>query len=222
MVNKITFTAFLIFYSLSTILAQVDFGVNIGNNFATQTFYDPQKPDYGQIQYDNLLGLNIGAWISKNVSQRSIVKANFNYQKLGYKEPVQTGNIHNGVLEDFHDLHLENRYNYLSLDLDYAYHFGKGKFKPFLIAGLRNGYLLSFDPNYKIDVLKDTYPYYLMNDFKKYVLGWKAGIGVKLKEVVALDFTFNRDITPVLKKANLETKNWFWSLNVYFSIGDLI
>jgi len=203
------------------IIAQVDYGVNIGNNIATQTFFDPTKPDDGEIQYDNLLGLNVGIWMNRYFSPSSVIKANLNYQKLGYKEPVQTGNVQNGALEDFHDLHLENRYNYLSFDLEYSYYLSKGKFKPFLLAGIRNSYFLSFNPNYKIDILEGSYPYYLIGDFKKFVFGWKAGVGVKLKEVVTLDFTFNRDLTPVIDKGTLETKNWFWSFNVYIGLRDL-
>jgi len=141
------------------------------------------------------------------------------FQQIGFKQPIQTGTI--GDPESFHDFFIEDRFNYASIDLEVLYHLTKKQTSLYIIGGVRNNYLLSHKPNYKIELIKDLYPFNQLNNFNRYVFGWKLGLGAKLNKSVDVDLTFNRDITPALDKPSLTAKNWFWSFNVYLSLKDL-
>lgn len=206
-------------HTCSFLSAQNDFGVIFGGNLATQTFYNPERPQDETTQYNNVLGFNSGIWFNQKIKSKFHLRLNLQYQQIGFKQPLQTGTI--GDPLSFQDIIIEDKFNYSSLDIDLIYYFKNKDVSPYIFAGLRNSYLLSHKASYDIMLIKDSYPFNELYDFRNFLLGYKAGLGLKLNQSIHCDISFNRDLTPALKKPSLIAKNWFWSLNFFVGLKDL-
>ena len=217
---KITF---LILMTLMAIAANAqkehDFGILVKGNLATQTTYDPTKPDDGTFQWDNLSTFGLGAYASRQV------KGNFNcivklvYLQKGFKERADYGIIGTPIFEKGT---FQNTFNYISIDLLGKFYLSKKSNRPYAYAGLQGSFLIST----KIE--SDIYPnneYYPLSEYGDYNINsnsWILGLGLEINKILSIEAEVNRDFTPVVNKDNLLIKNWLWSLSMQVSLYNIM
>lgn len=218
----------LIFMALAYLLAfdaiaqtEHDFGVLVRGNIATQTNFDPSKPDDGTFQWNSLTTFGIGAYASRQIKGRFHVCAKLMFLQKGFKELSQFGIVFTPIYDEYT---FQNRFNYISADLLGKYYFSMKNNRPYAHAGIQSSFLVSEK------VESDSYPFnevynYPISEYGNYKLNtfsWILGFGLEMNKTLSIEAEVNRDFTPVLKKDNLLVKNWLWSLSMQVSLYNIL
>ncbi len=99
------------------LLQNIDYGLVLETNLSSQTNTDPTKPDDGKFQWNSLNTFGVGMYASKQVYEHLHVTTALLFRQRGYKENAQTGVIFTPDPIPFSYPSLQNRFNYISLEM---------------------------------------------------------------------------------------------------------
>lgn len=217
---KKTLIIIFFFNSLIGITQDKNFGVIISINNCTHTNFNPAIPEDGQTQWNNLFTNGIGFFYNLTFTNKIGLTLECAYNKRGYTEEAQTGFIYEPINLNT----LQNSLSYASIVNSISYPiFSKNWIKIFPKIGLEFNYLLARNlESEKIEIISRYYPVAeYQNNWKKLNLNSSLGLNFLIDGKIALEPSFNRSITPLLKTENLIIKDWIWSLKAYFHLNKI-
>lgn len=225
--NKEKIIVTLVFLNLvwtKAYLQKFDFGLIVQTNISSQTNIDPTKPEDGQFQWNSLNTFGAGVYFSKQIFDKIYFSGNLIYNQKGYNEEAQTGILFTPEPIPFSYPSLQNRFNYISLEINSKYLRNKSKkIKISPIIGLSANTLLSRNlESERLYPVNEFYPVNLYKDnWKKFNFGYLIGLSLYQIQKYSLDFEFNRSISPLLSLDTLVVKDWTWSLKLNVSFQKL-
>ena len=203
-------------------LQNMDYGLLFETNLSSHTNINPTKPEDGQLQWNLLNTFGIGAYASKNFLNNINVTTALLFRQRGYNEEAQNGPI---TLPIISYPSLQNRFNYLSLDVKLKYlKNNRHKIAISPLIGISMNTLVSRNlESERIDEINDSYPVSeYQNNWKTLNLNYLIGFSVFQANRYSLDFSFARSITPLLSIETLVVKDWVWSMNLSISLQQLL
>lgn len=199
---------------------ELDYGVLVRGNIATQTNYDPSKPEDGTFQWNSLPTFGIGAYGTRQVKGRFHACAKMMYLQKGFKELTQFAIIGTPVYEE---PIFQNRFHFVSTDLLCKYYFSTKSIRPFAQAGIQGSFLVSESLESDSYPFNEFYNYPISEygNYKTFTNSWLLGVGLEMNKTLSIEAEVNRDFTPLVKKDNLVVKNWLWSLSMQVSLFNI-
>ncbi|MCF8248251.1 MAG: PorT family protein [Saprospiraceae bacterium] len=215
--------AFLTLINLVAIVAiaqkEHDFGILVRGNLATQTTYDPSKPEDGTFQWNNLSTFGIGAYASREIKGAFNLCTKLMYLQKGFREFADYGIVGTPIFEKGT---FQNTFNYISIDLLGKFYLSKKSNRPYAYAGLQGSFLISTKIESDIYPNNEFYPLSEYGDYNFNSNSWILGLGLDINRILSIDAEVNRDFTPVVKKDDLLIKNWLWSLSMQVSLYNIL
>ncbi|MEM7659158.1 MAG: outer membrane beta-barrel protein, partial [Bacteroidota bacterium] len=199
---------------------EIRYGVAFQQNFAAQINYNPLIPQDGRFQWNSLHTYGLGAFYERSLSPKWSVELYAAYQLKGYREIAQLAEV--GIPNSFRENEFHNRFRYLSVRVHPTYYLSHSHlFRPYLSAGLQGDFLLNYD------LASDRYPinlFYPVNeygDFRRWSIGYVLRAGVLLNNLLALEWSFQHDLTSILDKENLRVWNWVPGINFRLNVQEI-
>lgn len=211
----------LLFATSNCFLQNIDYGLAIETNLATHTNTNPQVKDDGTFQWSYLNTYGIGLYGSKQLLKNVNVMATMMFRQRGYTNEAQTAVI--GFPVNYHTL--QDRFNFISLDFKCNYiKDTRRNLKVSPLLGFGVNYLLGTKlESIRIPDIEESYPFNeYPGNWKKLNINYKIGVSIFQLHKYSLDIELNRSITPLLKTANLVSKDFVWTIRMNFSIPNLI
>lgn len=223
MTKKTSTSIFILLFSLAAYAQKLDYGVLLQYNMASHTNFNPEIPEDGRFQWDNLNTIGIGVYLKKQHKSRLQSEIGLLYQRKGYVEIAQTGII--GIPGGFFSENkLRNSLDYVSLTTKVNYIFLKRKnIQSYFTGGFEQNLLLKSNiESEDITLIQLSYPVDEYKDnWKRYTLNYIIGIGLPIQDKITLGLYYNRSISPVLKTNNLLVKDWIFFFKLDISIQNI-
>ena len=195
------------------------YGINIGASYSTQIW------DYKLISVDSdneyKFGLQAFLQSEKDFGDFLALRTEFGYIQKGFKNNIQltfpdgttAGTNNDNVI--LHDLALNLGLKIKPLKTD---------FSPYLLAGLRGDYMISYkdieleEPNsgMKINMYEST-----IEEFNKFNLGGLIGLGIDIKDLIYFEIEYNPNFTKNFDDTGLSIKDNCWGAKIGLNINKL-
>lgn len=219
---------FIKLFTIHTLSSQnISFGVQGGVNLSTQLNFDPELPQDGRFQWNNLATWNAGilanwqlfAAQKSRFLQKTSLTGRLLFNNKGFREYAQIGSI--GVISTYGDYIFDNKFYYISLDASLHYKFLRGPVSPIFIAGIRVDYLLDYKMESQEFPVYRSYPIADYGSFNKWTTGFIVGLGLYTEKGVTLSLETNLDLSLLVNKNNLQVRNWVTSFNLMLDLFEL-
>jgi hypothetical protein len=89
-------------------------------------------------------------------------------------------------------------------------------------VGIRQSSLMSYKLESNIFPINLEYPIKYYSNFNKYSIGLILGTGLRISNLLALEAETNLDFNYLVKRDNLEVKNWIWSIGATLNVAELL
>jgi hypothetical protein len=195
------------------------YGVRVGAGLSDQ-YWDYKKFSELSDWKDDKLAVAVYLNAEKHLNKYFSLRPEIGYIQKGFAEDIKLTNNEGEELRTVSDnLNLHN----LSFNLALKIRAFNTKIKPYLIAGLRLDYLVSYK-NFRIEVQGKKYGIYkdILNDFNKFSLSGLVGIGCEFDELMYLDFEINPAITKNLDNDAIAITDRYIGLTLGININKLI
>ncbi len=180
-----------------------NFGVTIGAGVSNQYW------DYEQAHFTNLsgwkgnkTGLSVYLNAEKEILPYLAIRPGIGYNQKGFTENNEYINFDGG-----NAINLENDkviLHNLSFDISAKVYPFKKSIYPYLLAGLKGDYLLSYrDVEYEFSGISYNVYSSVLDDYNKFVLSGILGVGASIKDALFLEFEYNPAFTKNYKTENI-------------------
>ena len=196
--------------------AEINFDLKLACNFSTQVYTEPGTQN-GKQQWETLQTIGAGFLCTKNFGKNSF-SARLMYQQKGFNAIVDYISI--GTSIDQTTLYLQNRLDYLTVDLIYRRLFGKKKIQPFFYSGIQGGQLIKE----RLEIVALN-AFEFENNYRnpqKRSFGLIAGVGIRLNDKAAIEFETVTDLSFSIKNEVVHSRNWTWSIGLALNISKLM
>jgi len=197
------------------------YGLFYSHNFSSQTNFNPMIPEDGVFQWNTLSTYGIGAFYEKLIRQKFAINTQAIFQVKGYKETAQIAEIN--IPGSFRENDYANKFRYVTLEINPVYYFSKSKIiTPFISAGLNGNYLINSDLGSDEYPINTSYPVNEYDEFRRLSMGYNLSAGIFMNNLLSLEGKFQKDLTPILNKENLQIWNWVWSINFKLNVQQIL
>jgi len=211
--------AFILLAKLSHSQIIDRYGINIGTSYSTQIWDYKLVP----VDSDNEYKFGFQAFLQaeKDFGNLLALRTEFGYIQKGFKNNLEltfadgtsAGTNNENVI--LHDLALDIGLKIKPLKTDYS---------PYLLAGLRGDYMISYkdieleEPGsgLKFNIYEST-----IEEFNKFNFGGLLCLGIDIKDLIYFEIEYNPNFTKSLDKTGLSIKDNCWGVKIGLSINKL-
>lgn len=195
------------------------YGINIGTSYSTQIW------DYKSANIDSdhnyKFGLQAFLQGEKDFGDHFALRTEFGYIQKGFRDNITltladgteaSTNNYNMVLHD------------LALNLGLKVKPPKTDYTPYLLAGLRGDYMISYkDIELEEPVSEQELNLYesIIEDFNKFNLGGLIALGIDIKDLLYFEVEYNPNFTKNLDDTRLSVKDNCWGAKIGLNINKL-
>ena len=193
-----------------------NYGINPKLNFATQLTSDPSCKSDGTGRFNSLTTWGLDGFIEKPLLTRLSTMIKAGYCQEGFTYPMQISESDN----NYSNLNLKDKFNYLHLDLLGKVHLNKKNINPYAQLGIRTNYLI----NKKLDDYIEL-PMSMYNDYSKYKnfnIATVGAIGIEIRNTIWVDVETSIDVLRPVRTSNLAVRNSLLTFNLGMNINKFI
>jgi len=194
------------------------YGIRTGFGISNHHWYQADSSGWTEKKTGFVVFINAEKQLNKYIT----IRTELGYINKGYSfiptiisvdSVITRGSL---VNVNFHDL---------SFDLGIKAKFSESKLIPYIIAGFRFDYMISYKVVDTDNSNPYDWPHLLESDLSEYnriVVGGLVGIGIEYNDLVYFELEYNHDITKLYDKKNVKIYGQYFGLTCGINISELI
>ncbi len=204
----------------------IKYGVHYSQNFAQQLYHSPSNKEYGKSITRTLYTFGVGVNAEKPINDQLSLNAAIGYQQKGSRDYAPSFNAETDGIK------MRNRFDNITLSFNPILYLNKKTIRPYILGGLSANLLLNRRADESNDDYINSRLYYHIptngglseetESFKRLVLGYEGGWGLRIKNRFAIEGKIQYDINPAYSSDNLEIKNLLWTINLKFDLQGIL